>query len=195
MVKNIIPFFQQFAQKAMNHLLKLDPEVQKEFLMFNGKVLKIEIVDLQKIVFLHITDQGLELLDHYDGTVHAAVKGTAVALSQLGASKSLSLEGDMEFMQQLMHLTKKYHFDLGALLASGFGDVLGQQVENGLRNIAGWAKSSSEKMGWNISAFLTDEIRLVTTREEMTLFSNEVDALRDAVERVSVKINQRKGDL
>lgn len=195
MVKNIIPLFQQFAQKAANHLLSLDPEVQKEILVFKGRVLKIEIVDLQKIVFLHIADQGIELLDNYDGVVQASVKGTVVALSQLGANKSLSLEGDIEFMQQLMHLAKKYHFDLGALLSNGFGDVLGQQIENGLRGVMSWAKSSSEKMGLDISALLTHELRVLTTREEMMHFSNEVDALRDAVERVSVKINQIKGDV
>ncbi len=194
MVKTLIPFFQHLAQGAVNYLLTLDPEVQKEFSAFRDKVLKIDIVDLQKIVFLKITEKGIELMDNFEGSAQASVRGTTVALSQLGSNKSLSLEGDIEFMQQLMQLTKKYRFDLGALLANIFGDVLAQQIENGLRGTMQWAKSSSEKMGWDMSAFLTDEIRLVPTRDEMNIFSDEVDELRDAVERVSLKINRLKGE-
>lgn len=194
MVRKLIPLFQNMVQKVANHLLALDPEVQKEFSQFRNKVIKIEIVDLEKIVFLRFAETGIELLDNYAGEVQTSVKGTLLSLSQLGSNKSLSIEGDVEFMQQLMQLSKKYQFDLGALLANAFGDVAGHQLENGLRGALKWVQGSSQKMGKDMSEFLTDEIRVLPTRDEITIFSNEVDVLRDDVERISVKINRLLGE-
>jgi len=193
----------QIAQRIVNRLLSLDPEVQAAFAEFTGKVIKIELTDINSISFLRVEKTNLEILSTFDGEVQATIRGSTVALGQLGIQQiisgvghqqSVSIEGDLEFVQQFLQLSKKYRLDWEEIFAKAFGDVVGHQIGNGIRSTVNWLCQTSQKMQRDFSEFVQDEIRVTPSPEEMKNFTEDVDTLRGDFDRISLKVSRLIGE-
>ena len=193
----------RIAQNVINHMMTFDPETQEGFQGFSGKAIKMQVTDIDSISYLHITESGFEILRAYEGEVTATISGSMVALGQLGVQQffngvgkrqSVSIEGDLEFVQQLLQLSKKYRLDWEEILAKAFGDVIGHQVGNGVRGLVNWIRGSAQKTKGDLAEYLQEEVRLLPSREEVNIFYDNVDALRSDFDRVEIKVRRLLGE-
>lgn len=191
------------AQKMINRALAFDPETQERFSSFSGKVIKLYFTDFNSTSYICLHASDVDVIENYDGDCDAAISGSFFALAQLGAQQFLknvgkpeavSIEGDLEFVQQLLQLSKKYRFDWEEILAKALGDVVGHQVNTGLRSAMSWLKKTSQTFAMDMSEYLQDEVRVTPSKEEMNAFFDDVDKLREDLDRVSVKINRVLGE-
>ena len=69
-----------------------------------------------------------------------------------------------------------------------FGDVLGMQMANGFAFALRRAKTAAQGFASDSADWLTEESRVVVGREELAAFHEDVDAIRDDVERLAARI-------
>ena len=72
--------------------------------------------------------------------------------------------------------------------ASVFGDVLGVQIAKGLAAALQQARIAGRNLAESAAEYVTEESRDVVPRAELDAFHDDVDVLRDDVERMAARI-------
>lgn len=71
-----------------------------------------------------------------------------------------------------------------------FGEILGVQIASAVRSALQQARRSATDLAQSAAEFVTEESRDVVPRAELEAFHDDVDELRDAVERLAARINR-----
>ena len=119
------------------------------------------------------------------GLVRLALAGDDIAaLSDSGVTLSGRPDLAQKF-QRLLRLTKP---DPEEELSGIVGDAVAHQVMTTLRSTADWGQRTAEIFALNVREFLQEEQRDIPSRYEMNRFRNDVDTLRDDVERAEARL-------
>ena len=102
----------------------------------------------------------------------------------------MRIEGDAELARRVQGLAKGFDPDWEAPFAAAFGDVLGVQIAQALGGALRQAKVTGESLARSATEFVTEESRDVVARGELEAFYEDVDTLRDDVERMDVRIRR-----
>lgn len=105
----------------------------------------------------------------------------------------MRISGDAELARRLQQLVQRYDPDVEGLFVSTFGEVLGVQLAQGLKQALGGLRNAGKAAARDGAQFLTEESRDLVARAELEAFCDDVDDLRDAVERLERKIQRRTG--
>ncbi|MGH8075106.1 MAG: ubiquinone biosynthesis accessory factor UbiJ, partial [Lysobacter sp.] len=100
----------------------------------------------------------------------------------------LRIEGDADLARRLQRLAERFDPDWQQPFARVFGDVLGVQVANALAAGLRHAKVAAKEFAGNAAEFVTEESRDVVPRDELNAFHDDVDGLRDDVERAAARV-------
>ncbi len=110
------------------------------------------------------------------------------ASGQSSAAKGVQVSGDAELARAVFELARAYQPDAAELLTPLFGDVLGEQIAQGLAGAVRFAKRSAEHLARNTREYLREESRDLIAPEEMNQWIGEIDDLRDDVARAEARI-------
>jgi ubiquinone biosynthesis protein UbiJ len=128
-----------------------------------------------------------------DAWVHAS----ALALAQLGlagdrgkAARDLRVEGDAEAAAALQRVLTGIEIDWEEVLSRVVGDVAARQVGNLARDVGAWGRRAGEGLGADLGEYLTEEARVLASRNEIEQFLADVDRLRDDVERLEARVKR-----
>lgn len=100
----------------------------------------------------------------------------------------LRIEGDAELARQLQRLAKRFDPDWQQPFARVFGDVLGVQIANAVAGGLKQARATGRSLAETAAEFVTEESRDVVGRAELDAFHDDVDVLRDDVERIGIRV-------
>lgn len=200
---NAVPFnWKQPAgralEAALNRVLALDPEARSSLRALDGRrvALKVESPPLA----LEVRVQGDALrVGPLDGEREPdlGVRGTlAGLLGQLPMFRrddappvgKLRIEGDAELARRLQTLARNFDPDWQKPFADVFGDVIGVQVANALATALEQARDFASDGARVAAEYVTEESRDVVPKAELEAFHDDVDALRDDVERLAARI-------
>ncbi len=146
---------------------------------------------------LYLTDE-----DESDCTIRglpvtllrAGMSGSADGLRQ-GAAEISGDPGVAQDFQRLLDLAKP---DWEEELSRVFGDVAAHQLGNLARGLVGWGRKAADTLARDGGEYLTEESRNLPTRFELEEFLDEVDRLRDDVDRFAARLerleNRRGGN-
>jgi ubiquinone biosynthesis protein UbiJ len=198
------PLAGRALETALNRILALDPDTQSALQALDGRRVQLAL-DAPPLA-LQLTVSGgrfvvgpvpRDVADEPDLAVHSTLVGL---LSQLPFLKSeaaqastakvgkLRIAGDAELARQLQKLADGFDPDWAKPFADVFGDVIGVQIANALRGALRFGRDSADTFARNSAEFLTEESRDVPARAELDAFHDDVDALRDRVERLAAKV-------
>lgn len=186
-----------WMQAIVNRALALDPEVRAELQQFEHKAIQLQFAEWPDPLFVIVQAQEIQLLTHYDGQVDTVIKGTVPAMIRVAIEQRLQpssrltglvIEGDMELAADCARLLRKFRIDWEEVLAKFVGDMAAHQVGEVARSFATWGRDASSSFAQDVSEYLQEEIRLVPPAEELRDFYQDVDKLRDDVERFAVKV-------
>lgn len=104
----------------------------------------------------------------------------------------MRISGDAELARQLQRLMQRYAPDIEGQFVAVFGDVLGVQLARALTRGLDALREGGKALARDGAEFLTEESRDLVPRAELEAFCDEVDDLRDAVERLERRM-QRQG--
>ena len=100
----------------------------------------------------------------------------------------LRIEGDAELARRLQRLARDFDPDWELPFVRVFGDIAGVQVAKAVAAGLRQAQVAGRNLAESAAEYVTEESRDVVPRAELEAFHDDVDALRDDVERIAAKI-------
>lgn len=186
-------------ESVINRALALDPESLARIDALNGRRIELHL-DAPKLA-MRIEVDGHRLRvgpakpsDEPDLSLRATA---GALLAQLLPSRSsttpagrLKISGDAELAQRVQRLLRDFSPDLDAAFANVFGDVIGVQISRTLRSAWTGITTGGKRFAQDGADYLTEERRDVVSKVDQSIFFDEVDDLRDGVDRLAARVER-----
>jgi len=193
--------FAKSLEKAINEYLSLDPEMAEKIAELSGKVIAVEMLGLDKTIYLSLDESGIKLLEIFETEPDATISGTPAALFKMGIAENatpLMLKGEVEIKgntrlgRKFKSMLSEMEIDWEEQLSKSMGDTAAHQVMNTLTKLSRWGQAAGTSIAEDVSEYLQEESRDVVTGAELEGFNQDVDKLRDDVDRLQARIKQLK---
>lgn len=194
--------FGRLLGTVLNRAVQLDPAMPAQLAALEGRSLEFRLSAPTLAFVAHVRAGRFEI-----GPVQDANRSDLSLSSSLGAvfskllprpqgSRSspgrMHISGDAELAQHLQSLMKRYDPDIEGLFVSLFGEVVGVQLAQGMRNGLERLRAGGLALARDSAQFLGEERRDLVPRAELAAFAEDVQELQDAVERLERRL-QRQG--
>jgi len=187
----------QLIESTLNGVLKLDLDHETLVRNLKGKTLQ---VDLNGWPF---SLTFVPMKNRFSVWVNAAqeadviVSGTVVNLIRLGLTdepnkliheKLVSVDGNMNVLQQYQRLMKQLNFDWEGWLGRIVGPSAAHEVMRPMKKAKEWHKNSCRSTQKDITEYLQEEKKLLPPREMVEDFYDDLSELQLAIDRLEAKI-------
>ena len=185
-------------ESVINRYLALDPEMLGKLSEFDGKAIKLEMTGINKTLYMLPDESGIQVLADYDGDADTVLRGTPISLFKMGLvanAANLLLKGEVEISgdtrlgHKFKNVFSQMDIDWTEPLAGLVGDDLAYQLQQAGTKLGRWGKDSARSVSSSFSEYLQEESRDVVTETELEIFNEDVDRLRNDVDRLQAKIN------
>ncbi len=182
---------EQALEFALNRAVALDPELPAQLHVLEGRSIELELAAPRLAARIEVRAGRLVVgpaqSSHEPDLSLKATLGAVLSRVLPGAAQAtpgrMKIAGDIELAQSLQRIAQRYSPDLEAALSARLGDVLGVQVAKALRAALEGVRRGSREFAEAGADFLRDEAGVLVGRAELDAFCEDVDALRDGVER------------
>jgi ubiquinone biosynthesis protein UbiJ len=184
-------------ETALNLAIRVDPDLQSDLNSLEGRSLALTWSAPQWSLRLSVANGALKVgpnRGESDVSLSASLSGL-VGLLRPQAKGSLpagrvNIAGDAELLRRLEQIAKRFAPDWDAAFARHLGPTFGPQIGRALAESLRVAQSGARSLAETAAEYVREESRDVATREELEGFANDVDHLRDGVERLEAKLNR-----
>lgn len=185
-------------ERSLNGLIALDPDALPRLARLHGKVIRLQLTGIELVLhFVPGHDGRLRLLGQIEGEPDCSLSGSPFDLMRASDPKQGSaqlfagrvrIEGDQQLAQQFSEALAAIDIDWEEQLSRLTGDALAHEVGRATRGIRTQADRFASSATDNLSEYLTEEARLLPHRYEVEDFVDDVDVLRDDLERLEARI-------
>jgi len=195
------PLAGRALESALNRALALDPDTREAIGTLQGRRIGLAL-DAPPVALELRVEHGRLCVGppstepEPDLAVRGSLSGLLAQLpffAEAGARRSAPLgrvrvSGDAELARQLQRLAAGFDPDWQRPFVAVLGEVLGVQVADALRGAFRHARDAADDLARTTVEYVTEESRDVVPRAELDAFHDEVDAVRDDVERMGVRV-------
>ena len=96
----------------------------------------------------------------------------------------------MELAAAISYVLANLRWDYEDDLSHVFGDVAAYRIARGVRQLSAWPALAGRSLAQGIAEYLAEERQVLATKLGAEEFTEEVDELRDAVERLDKRIDR-----
>jgi ubiquinone biosynthesis protein UbiJ len=179
------------AVATINHLLAQEAWARDTLMRRAGKVACIDTGHV-RLCMRVARDGMLEAAgdeDLPDVTIHVKVSDLPLILQNRDRAFSyVRIDGDAEFANTISQLSKGLRWDAEHDLERLFGPIAANRLAGGARAAVSHATSTGRRMAENVAEFLLEERRVLVRPSTVDAFADEVNRLRDDVERSAKRI-------
>jgi len=186
-------------ETTINRYLALDPEGAARITDLQGKVILIEVTGFDTRLYVIPGPAGVHLYGDYAGTPDCILRAAPLALTRLGVSRrkadrlfsgEVRIEGDTHLAQAFGDFLSDLEVDWEEQLARLVGDVAAYRIGSRIRAAGHWGRRTADTLTEDVKEYLQEEARLLPGRYEVQAFLDEVDLVRDGVERLAARIER-----
>ena len=178
----------------------LDADAAAKLKPLEGRWLKFALEGLQIDLWLSAEGERIRVLAEPEqqtlepDTEIAGSPGAllGMALPGFGGSSGVRIEGDARLAQQFQQAVKALDPDLEKGLTDYFGELLGPQMYRIASEALAFAGQTASTGGDQVSRWLREESRFIPRPDEWREFSDGVDSLREAVDRLESRVRRRQ---
>ncbi len=116
----------------------------------------------------------------------------AMALPDFEGGAPIKIEGDARLAQKFQQAVKALDPDLEQALTEYFGDLLGPQVFRLLGDLVRSGREVARTGGGQVTHWLREESGLTPAPAEWRRFRDEVDRVREAVDRLESRLRRKR---
>ena len=194
------PLAGRLLEAALNRALVLDPETRAALAPLDGQRLQLHLESPPLAMELRVEGEALRVGpaqgDEPDLSVRAGIGALLGQLPFLKASGAtpvgkVRISGDAEVARQLQRLAEGFDPDWEQPFADALGPVIGPQVAKAVRAALREARVQGAAFAKAGADYLTEESRDLIPKAEQQAFFDDVDVLRDRVERLAVRVARR----
>lgn len=170
------------------------------------KTLSLELRELGFPICCSVNEQRFVItgvVERSDCTISTDIKSLKLLqkeqqLTELIRQEQLDIKGDIKVAQQFAQLAESFNFDWGKELSNHIGDVPAYKVEQ----LQIWLKSkfsfAQQQIKSDASEWLVHEKNLLVTLPELTVFSEQVQAVKadlaDLEQRIATLLADHQAD-
>lgn len=192
------PALLQPLESLLKRQLKDNSEARRALRQLHGETMALKLEGLNFNIYFHATDEGLKLSNEYEDDPAAIISGTPLALASLagGADAAavrrtgVTIHGDTAVAQSFQRLFELLKPDWEEELSRLVGDTVAHRIGEAARQFMGWGKDVGSRMTEDFAEFFTEESRDLPPKAETEAFYDDVDTLRDDVERAEARLKQ-----
>jgi ubiquinone biosynthesis protein UbiJ len=189
-------------ENVLNRGLPRSPRAQQLCAELAGHSVALEVRDIARLL---VESTGTSLrITRSDAGAEAEIAGGPFGLLALGGTSpeaaiqrgDVQIRGDGELAQKFRELMLLLRPDLEEELAHVVSDVPAHQIGRLARLAFGWTHKAATTTAQNLAEYFGHERRDLVPRNEGDQFLRGVDALREDVDRLDVRIallDQRRG--
>lgn len=191
------PLAGRLLETALNRALALDPETRAALAPLDGQRLQLHLESPPLAMELRVEGEALRVgpaqSEEPDLSVRAGIGALLGQLPFLKASGAtpvgkVRISGDAELARQLQRLAEGFDPDWEQPFADALGPVIGPQVAKAVRAGLREARVQGGAFAKAGADYLTEESRDLVPKAEQQAFFDDVDALRDRVERLAARV-------
>jgi ubiquinone biosynthesis protein UbiJ len=176
---------------TINHLLAQEAWARDTLMRRAGKVACIDMGHV-RLCMRVARDGMLEVAgeeDVPDVTIHVKVSDLPLILQNRDRAFSyVRIDGDAEFANTISQLSKGLRWDAEHDLERILGPIPAARLAGGARAAVSHATGASRRLAENVAEFLLEERRVLIRPSTVDAFADEVNRLRDDVERSAKRI-------
>lgn len=203
LLSSLKPLAGNALQLALNRTLALDPDTRHALAALDGRHIALTLespalamrigVDGERLTVGPV-DPGQEP----DLAVRSTLGGVLAQLPLIANARRggdapagrVKVSGDAELARRLQQLASRFDPDWQLPFVRVFGEILGVQVANTLRSALQHARRGASDLAHTAAEFVTEESRDVVPRAELDAFHDDVDVMRDDVERLAARVQR-----
>ncbi|CAI0940259.1 Uncharacterized protein conserved in bacteria [Serratia entomophila] len=196
------PLLTGALETSLNSLLFRDRSMKAARQRLAGKVLRIELEELAAPLVLVFSELRVDVLGQSEDSADCRVRSRIPALLKLRdrqqlpvlmRSGELTVEGDIQVVQQLVGLLDLAEWDPAEWLAPYVGDIAAQGITQALGKGAGLLKAGLLRRQHDMAETLTEEWRLAPGPLEVVWFNEEVDAVTRSAQALIARMDKLEG--
>ena len=188
-------------EAALNQLFAMDPESFARLADFKGRVIAFHITDMNQWLYFFPDAQGMQIISHYEGEPDTIISGSLLAFARMALAEDhektrsvfkgdIKITGDVALGQNFQALFQQLDIDWEEHLSHITGDVIAHSLGNAARGVLGFGKKVFNSLGMDVSEYLQYETRDIASGPEIQHFNQQVDTIRNDVERAAARIKR-----
>ena len=198
-LRRLLPLAGRALQEALNRVLALDPAARDAVLALTGQSVELHLEAPPLAMRIAVTEDGVQVGPaQVDSEADLSLRTSAGALldrllpsaTPARGSGRLRISGDAELAQRLQKIVARFDPDFDAAFAGVFGEIVGPQISRALRQALGSGRAHARHLAEDAVDYLVEERREVVSGAEQQQFFDEVDALRDATDRLEARLRR-----
>ena len=187
---------EQIMERSINGVLALNAVSLEKMQPLIGKVITLQISDLNRIVHVLPGKDGVQVRCESEQPADVTIsghfgdylQGTAASIrSSFQQDATLQVSGDPETAEQLRVVLGS--LDLEEALSQVVGDTPARKIATGFRDVVGWLNQAGESIAATFGETLKEEKRLLVTGPRLERFLNEVARLRESTDRLEQRVH------
>jgi ubiquinone biosynthesis protein UbiJ len=192
------PLAGRALEAALNRALALDPDTRDGLRALDGRRLVLRLATPPVALQVTVDGERLRVGPANEGaepdlSVRATLGGLLAQLpfmrrDDAPAVGTLRIEGDAELARRLQRLAERFDPDWQRPFVAAFGDIAGVQVAQLFASALRGARSAADVMATNAADYVQHEARDVVGRDELGAFFDDIDTVRDDVERLAARV-------
>lgn len=198
------PLAGRALETALNRALELDPDTRDALRALDGRRLVLEVDAPPLALQLRVAGGYLQVGPVLGVEADLSVRGTLAGLigqlpfvarqrGDAAPAGRVRVSGDAELARRLQALAKRFDPDWQLPFVRAFGDVAGVQVADAVRAGLLKLREAARDFAETGAEFVTEETGDVVPRGEQATFHDDVDGLRDGVERLAARVQRLRG--
>jgi len=194
------PFAGRALEAALNRALALDPDTRAALAPLEGRRIQLTLESPPLALEIRVGGGELQVgpvseIHEADLAVRSSLGGLLSQLPFLRRDQGapvgkVRISGDAELARRLQQLADRYDPDWQQPFTAVFGEVIGVQVAQAARAALRQARDGAQRLAENTAEFLIEESRDVVGRADLNAFHDDVDSLRDGVERLAARVQR-----
>lgn len=186
-------------EKAINSWLALDPDNCLRLASIDTRVIALHVTQPDITLYFIAESPLLRVQSFADDKPDAVISGSLLALSRLSAqqqhtaalfSADVTISGDTTVAGVFSACLSGSGIEWEEHFSHILGDVAAHQAGRLARQGAAWLKDSLSTIQQDAAEYLKDEINALPQPQQVREWLEDVDTLRDDVERLAARIQQ-----
>ncbi len=187
------------VNKSIELLLKLDPQAKSLLARIDGKSLTVNMTDIHTSITLTAKDRNLIASNDESENV---LSGTSSKILELVFNKNLQeqlidktldYQGSLSDIKQFYSFFGAIHIDIIYQISKATSPRVANLIEKPFNKTKDFIKTSRKETILDIKEYLTEEKRVLISKNEMNIFFRNVQKLREDLDRIEAKINLLQG--
>lgn len=184
---------------SLNSIVFKEPVLKPARMRLAGKVMSVELKELDKKLTLVFTENHVDVLSQWDEVADCTIKTSIFTLMKLKDKQQLSrlinrgdvvIEGDMQVVQHWSGLLDLAEWDPAHYLSPYIGDVVAQGISQFFRKGSSIALQLFGRQKTYIKETLLEEWKMAPNPLELAYFADEVEQTSLSLTQLETRLKQ-----